>query len=98
MEDRHTGANIATEIKKILEEFNIKAISGILHDNVANMEVAMRNLGFPHFGCCGHTLQLAIHDGLKAPEVTRTLARSRNLVSYFPQITSCYGNFEKNHS
>ena len=83
VEDRHTGANIATEITKILDEFKLRNISGILHDNAANMEAAMKILNFPHFGCCGHTLQLAIHDGLKAPEITRTLARSRNLVSYF---------------
>ena len=47
------------------------------------MEVPMKILSFPHFGCCGHTLQLAIHDGLKASEITRTLARGRNIVAYF---------------
>ena len=83
VEVRHTGSNIATEITKILAEFKLTNSSGILHDNAANMEVAMKILSFPHFGCCGHTLQLAIHDGLKASEITKTLARGQNIVAYF---------------
>ena len=81
--DRHTGENISQEIKNITEEFQIKDVSCITHDNAANMDLAMRLFGSPHIGCAGHTLQLSIHDGLKIPDVTKTIARCRNVVSFF---------------
>ena len=58
--DRHTGENIAQATKCITEEFNIKEVSCITHDNAANMDLAMRIHGSPHIGCAGHTLQLSI--------------------------------------
>ena len=81
--DRHTGENIAQAIKGITEEFNIKEVSCITHENAANMDLAMCIYGSPHIGCAGHTLQLSIQDGLKVPEITKSIARCRNIVSFF---------------
>ena len=81
--ERHTGANIAEEIKSIIDDYALQDVACIIHDNAANMEVAMQKLGIPHLGCAGHTLQLSVNDGLKLPELSKTLARCRNLVSYF---------------
>ena len=64
MLERHTGKNIAEEIKKLVEEFDLDVVA-VTHDNAANMDVCLNILGYPHFGCAGHTLQLAVNDGLK---------------------------------
>ena len=40
-------------------------------------------LGWPHMPCFSHTLQLAVEDAMKLPEVSKALARCRRLVSHF---------------
>ena len=78
--ERHTGVNIAEEIKSIIDDYALQDVACIIHDNASNMEVAMQKLGIPHLGCAGHTLQLSVNDGLKLPELSKTLGRCRNLV------------------
>ena len=63
-EFRHTGSNIALEIRKIKEEFKIAVCSLLVTDNAGNMLVASKELNVPHVGCFAHTLQFAIKDGL----------------------------------
>ena len=47
------------------------------------MSVAAGKLGLRHVGCFAHTLQLAVEDGLKVPQIAKTLSVSRQLVSHF---------------
>ena len=81
--NRHTGENIAHEIKNLIKEFKIDLCAGLVTDNAANMSVAADKLGLRHVGCFAHTLQLAIEDGLKVPQIAKTLTVSRQLVSHF---------------
>ena len=62
--ERHTGVKIAEEIKSIIDDYALQDVACIIHDNAANMEVAMQKLGIPHLGCAGHTLQLSVNDAL----------------------------------
>ena len=61
----HTGVNIASRLKIVAEEWNIPDdhIVAIVHDNAANMTVAVEEVGWNDVGCFGHTLQLAINSG-----------------------------------
>ena len=81
--NRHTGENIAQEIRNLIKEFKIDLCTGLVTENAANMSVAADKLGLRHVGCFAHTLQLAIEDGLKVPQIAKTLTVSRQLVSHF---------------
>ena len=93
--ERHTGANIAEEVRSIIDDYSLQDVACITHDNAANMELAMQHLGLPHLGCAGHTLQLCVHDGLKLPELSKTLARCRNIVAYFHRSVLANDALEK---
>ena len=67
--ERHTGSNIASEVRKILEDFKVQSLTAIATDNAANMALAAKELDTFHVSCFAHTLQLAIEDGLKLPQI-----------------------------
>ena len=81
--ERHTGSNIAIEIGKIKEEFKIEECGALVTDNASNMLVAAREIDIPHVNCFAHTLQLAIEDGLKVPQILKVLGAARKLVTHF---------------
>ena len=81
--DRHTGTNIAREVNKIFSEFKLDKPLAIVTDNAANMGIAARELGIHHVHCYSHTLQLAIEEGLKITQISKTLGSARKLVSHF---------------
>ena len=72
--ETHTGEDIAHEIQSIVDDFCIKNMVSIVHDNAANMDVAILVLDIPNSSCTGHTLQLCVNDGLKLSELLKTLA------------------------
>ena len=83
LDEKHTGANIATTVLKLKEEFKIRSIGALVTDNAANMLVAAREAGMIHISCYSHTIQLAIEDGLKMPTILKALAHARRLVGHF---------------
>ena len=85
MPERHTGINIASRLQTVAKEWNIPDdhIVAIVHDNAANMTVAVEELGWDDVSCFGHTLQLAINSGLSDSVLTRLAAATRKLVGRF---------------
>jgi hypothetical protein len=83
VEERHTGVNIAGVIRAILDEFGIGKIVALVTDNAGNMGIAARELESEQVCCFAHTLQLAIEDGLKLPQIAKTLAAARRVVGHF---------------
>ena len=81
----HTGDNLASELEGMLETWKLPAIklSATTTDNAANIVLAMEILGWEHFCCFSHSLQLAINQAFDIPQVSRALARARNLVTHF---------------
>ena len=65
-----------------MDEFKINVVA-VTHDNASNMDTCLSILGYAHFRCAGHTLQLAVNDGLKIADVSKTLAKCCNLVGVF---------------
>ena len=49
----------------------------------ATWSIASKELKLPHINCFAHTLQLAIEDGLKVGQISKTLGAGRKLVSHF---------------
>ena len=97
MPEVHTGLNIASRIDEIRKEFhiNIENAAGISRDNAANMDVAIASLGYADTRCFGHTLQLAIKDGLSHPEIQACIEAGRDVVSHFnhsPKSTGALKN------
>ena len=96
MKARHTGVDIANEIRNVMTEYNIQDVMAICTDNAGNMKVACQEIDFKRIPCFAHTLQLAINDGLRLGKpageanngtIMRALARARKLVGFFNRST-----------
>ena len=81
--------NIAQEIRGIMDEWNLSLdqVSTVTTDNASNLVLAMDLLEWTRILCFSHTLQLAVEDVLKLPQVSRPLVRCRRLVSHFHHST-----------
>ena len=68
MPERHTGEHVADRLRQAATEWEIsdERVSAIVRDNAANMRVAVEEVGWEDVCCFGHTLQLAINNGLIA--------------------------------
>jgi len=71
--DSHTAENIVGEINDVLAEWNlpVHGIVATATDNGANITAAIEMLEIPHLSCFSHTLQLAVEQALKLPEVSK---------------------------
>ena len=83
MTERHTGVNIGQEILGICDEFDVGTKVALVTDNASNMAIAAKECDMTHVNCFSHTLQLAIEDGLKIDQISKTLSVSRKLVGHF---------------
>ena len=54
VEQRHTGSNIAAEVRKLTQEFKISSLSAIVTENAGNMASAARELDLFQVGCFAH--------------------------------------------
>jgi len=83
--EAHTGVNIAAELQHVLNNWKLLEdnLSVVTTDNGSNIVAAFDITGWLRMPCFSHTLQLAVEVVLKLPEVSRALARCRNLVSHF---------------
>ena len=77
--------NIAEEIKGIMDEWGLSLdkVSAVTTDNASNTVLAMNVLEWTRIPCFSHSLQLAVENALKLPQVSCALARCRRLVSHF---------------
>ena len=83
VDERHTGVNIAAHINAIQEEFGMKSVTALVSDNAANMVTAAKEAKLIHVRCFAHTLQLAIHEGIKSATIARVSAAGRRMVTHF---------------
>ena len=81
--DRHTGVNIARELKKIVDEFGLGGVIALVTDNASNMVTAAEEGGYTRQPCVSHTLQLCINDSLRQQTVTKAVATAKRLVGHF---------------
>ncbi|CAB4027116.1 zinc finger BED domain-containing 1-like [Paramuricea clavata] len=63
----HTAENIAAELKRIAQEWNIsEKVVALVTDNAANAVAAARLTGWKHIPCFAHTLNLIVKGALEA--------------------------------
>ena len=85
---QHTGVNIASGIRHILSNYAIdkSTVSAVIADNAANMDLALRLGEWRSRHCFGHTLQLAISDGLKMPPAVLDMIKSAKAIVAFSTV------------
>ena len=87
---RHTGVNIAACLKQILRDFSIDlaAVSAVITDNASNMDLASHLGEWNSRHCFGHTLQLAIDDGIKmSPGIQEMIKTAKAIVAFYNRST-----------
>ena len=92
---RHTGANIVSCLKQILSNCNIDqaAVSVVVTDNASNMDLALRLGEWSSRHCFGHTLQLAIDDGIKmSPCMQEVIKSAKTIVAFYNRSTKATEN------
>lgn len=83
----HTGQNLATEIKRILQEWELdnKVILGV-SDNASNIISAFdKYLLLDHFGCYAHSLNLTVQNSLELCH--STISKIKRIVLHFNKST-----------
>ena len=85
----HTAENIAAELLRIADEWNItEKVVAIVTDNAANMAAAVRITGWKHIPCFAHTLNLIVQAALSADKATADLKKKcKDIVTFFHQST-----------
>lgn len=86
VEESHTAGNLQTKIEEIIDEFEIRNRAfACVHDNAANISLAMENSTFfqYHIGCAAHTLQLSVNAGLNNDKIKKCIAAASRLVGHF---------------
>ena len=90
---RHAGVNIASCLKQILKDFNIDsaAVSAVITDNASNMDLALCLGEWNSRHCFGHTLQLAIDDGIKmSPGIQEMIKTAKAIVAFYNRDRETY--------
>ena len=72
-------------LTQILSDYSIDnlAVSAVITDNAANVDLAMRLGQWSSRQCFGHTLQLAIEDSLKISPVVQAMLKSAKVITSF---------------
>lgn len=80
--EKHTSDNIKQKLSEITDEWNVSSkINFAVTDNAANVKKAIQDLGWKHYGCYAHTLNLIVQDSLKI--VKERLEKVKRIVRYF---------------
>ena len=103
--DHHTGENISSTIKEVLEAYKIadSTVSSIVHDQGSNMRRATALLqsekGWTGVNCSAHILQLCISDGFKNnASIDRAIGAAQKLVGHFHHSTLATAELYKQQS
>lgn len=82
----HTGHNLAQEIRRILESWNLnEKITFSVSDNASNIKSALNMLGFKNMGCFAHTMNLIVQSALTLEE--DLINKVKKIVSHFRKST-----------
>lgn len=90
--ETHTGVHIAEELKSIIDSWKLPSpgLVAATTDNGSNVVLAMECLEYTRVPCFSHTLQLAVEDALKIPEIAKMISRCKRLVAHFNHSSKSY--------
>lgn len=83
----HTSENIATEIRTLVEKFELKEkVNFMVTDNASNVVRAVKDiLNWKNFGCYAHTLNLIVDNALKLVE--DDISKVKRIVAHVKKST-----------
>jgi zinc finger BED domain-containing protein 1 (E3 SUMO-protein ligase ZBED1) len=85
--ENHTSENLAEQINKTLNAWNLKnKIVFSVSDNAYNIQNALAQLKFKHFGCFAHTLNLIVQCALK--KENDLIDKVKNICTHFRKSTN----------
>ena len=86
--EAHTADNLAKLLLNVQKDWGLKDPFGVT-DNARNTVKPFQDiLLWPHLGCLGHTLNLAVVKCFNIGVVSKLLAKLRRMVGYFKRSTS----------
>lgn len=81
-EGNHTGENIQTALLGITNEFGLSTkVNFVVTDNAANMQRALNDIQWKHYGCYAHSLNLIVQNSLTIVE--DNLSKLKKIVRHF---------------
>ncbi|XP_045451574.1 E3 SUMO-protein ligase ZBED1-like [Melitaea cinxia] len=84
LDGTHTGENIAQAISSAICEWNLTdKINFFVTDNAPNMLSAANILGYSHYGCFAHTINLIAKNALALPDVDSAIVKIKKIVAHF---------------
>ena len=83
--ESHSAENIMLELEEIVHQWGLlrSKLAAVVTDNGKNIVRAINDLEWPHVSCFSHTLQLAVLEAVKIPEISRAIGRCKRLVTHF---------------
>ena len=85
--ENYTSENLAEQINKTLNAWNLKSkIVFSVSDNAYNIQNALAQLKFKHFGCFAHTLNLVVQSALK--KENDLIDKVKNICTHFRKSTN----------
>ncbi|CAH2103396.1 unnamed protein product [Euphydryas editha] len=95
--ENHTAKNLAEAIKVISDDWRVTdKILLAVTDNGNNIKSAIeKELGWKHFPCYTHTLNLAVNDSLKEKEITDIIAKIKGIVRHFKHSNVAWEKLKK---
>lgn len=86
-EEAHSSTNIQEKILNIVNEWGLRLkINFVVSDNAANIQKAISEIGWKHYGCYGHTLNLIVQDAIK--KLAINLEKIKKIVRHFKTSTT----------
>ncbi|XP_021203082.2 zinc finger BED domain-containing protein 4 [Bombyx mori] len=84
-QESHTNDNIQTVLIVMVKEWNLtNKINFVITDNAANIQRAISNIGWKHYGCYGHTLNLIVQNAISNDETLQNLLEKvKKIVRFF---------------
>lgn len=84
-----TAEGHAQLIQNLLSQHEglIEKVRCLTSDNASVMKLTAKLLNVEWFGCCPHTVNLVVKDGLKISQCVALLSNIRTTVSYFKRST-----------
>ncbi|KAL0808545.1 hypothetical protein ABMA28_012990 [Loxostege sticticalis] len=88
MSGSHTAENIKSIVIRILQDFKLKEkVLIMVTDNASNMRSAVEKMGFKHFGCYAHTLNLIVKhcttENTADQKIREIITKVKNIVSHY---------------
>ncbi|KAJ8871858.1 hypothetical protein PR048_028198 [Dryococelus australis] len=85
MTSQHTSKDLAAEVKRIVSDWDLDTkVILAASDNASNISAAIvKELGWKHFGCFAHAINLFVKDGLREKTATSVIYRIKTIVAHF---------------